>query len=101
MDCCIGVGILVVLVVGGSVLYGVIAGKIANQKRIEWARTLNNASLPELERKRQELEGQVNTLQKERLLVSGHKRSSLDVELGECNQRIVIIDAFIKEQKSQ
>lgn len=97
MDCCIGVGILVVLVVGGSVLYGVIAGSIANKKRIEWTRTLNNLPSLELVRMRDELEKQKKNLQKERLLLSGYKRSSLDVELGECNQRITILDSFIEK----
>jgi len=97
MEICIGIIILIIIVVGGSVLYGISASKIAEQKRIAWTRTLNDLSSSELVRMRDELEKQKKTLHKERLLVSGYKRNIIDGELGECNQRITILDTFIEK----
>lgn len=98
MELCIGIIILIIVVVGGILVYAQFATAVANRKRITWARTLNKVSLPELEKMRAEIERQAKALQRERLLVAGHKRNVLDVEIGECNQRIAIIDSFIEEQ---
>lgn len=97
MELCIGIIILIIVTVGGILVYAQFATAIADRKRTAWAQTLNNLALPELERKLHELERQRNALQRERLLVSGHKRTSINVELGECNLRIKIVESFIKE----
>lgn len=98
MELCIGIIILIIVTVGGIWIYAFFATEIARTKRTAWARTLKNASLPELENALAKLERQRNILQRERLLVSNHKRTSMDVELGECNLRIKILESLIKEQ---
>lgn len=98
MECCVGIIVLTVIVVGGSFIYGQFAGAIMDRKRVSWARSLNNIASPELERKLYELQMRSKTLQRERLLLSGHRRASLDVDLGECFRRIKIIESIIEER---
>jgi hypothetical protein len=56
MDCCIGIIIITIVVVGGSLIYGYFAAEVARRKRASWARALDNATLPELERLLHEME---------------------------------------------
>lgn len=95
---CIGIIILIIVVVGGIFFYAYFAGAVANRERISWARTLNNLTLPELEKMLDELEKQRKALQKQRLISSGYKRNSLDVKISDCAQRIKILKSFIEEQ---
>jgi len=102
MDCCVGVIILIVLIFGVSIIYGLYSGMNASQKQTErareWAQTLRDYPLPELEMKREQLERQINTLQKERLLASGQNLNKINMELAECNQRMLVVKTFIKAE---
>jgi phage tail sheath gpL-like len=99
VEFCIGIIILTIVTVGGILVYAQFAAAAANRKRIEWARTLNNLTLPELEKMLYEVEKRKKILQRESLLVSGYKRDSLNAELSEFNVRIKILESFIDEQR--
>jgi hypothetical protein len=98
VEFCIGIIILTIVTVGGILVYAQFASAAANRKRIAWARTLNNLTLPELEKMLHEVEKRRKILQRESLLVSGYKRDSLNAELSEFNVRIKILESFIEEQ---
>lgn len=97
VEFCIGIILLVIVTVGGILVYSQFATAIADRRRIVWARSLNNVPTDQMEKIRDDLNKQKKHLQKERMIVSGHRKTSLDIEINECDLRIKIITNLIDE----
>lgn len=72
--------------------------KKQTERAREWAQSLRNYSLPELEIKREELERQINILQKDQLLASGQNLNEVNAKIAEFNQRMIVVKTFIKAE---